>query len=289
MKIDSHQHFWKYDEVEYPWIQADWPIRRSYLPNDLEPQLQVCDISGSVAVQARQSLSETDWLLQLADADPMIFGVVGWVALQSTELRSQLERYVDRSKFVGVRHVVQDEPDDRFMLRPDFKAGIATLREFGLTYDILIYPKQLPAALALVGDFPDQPFVIDHMAKPSIAMWKKSEFGKAEFESWKRAMQALAIHPNVCCKVSGMVTEASWGSWTIADFEPYLAVVLEAFGPQRLLYGSDWPVALLSARYEDAFGIVRDYFGQLSDSEREQVFGGNAKAFYGLSVGRQVE
>jgi L-fuconolactonase len=274
MRIDSHQHFWRYSAAEYPWMQEGWPIRRDFLPEDLAPELSSHGLDGCVAVQARQTLEETRWLLELADASPIVKGVVGWVDLRSPEIEQQLASFAAHPKFVGVRHVVQDEPDDAFLLLPEFLRGIAALRDFGLTYDILIYPRQLPAAIELVRRFPDQPFVLDHLAKPLIR--------EGLVSPWREQLSELAASPHVLCKLSGMVTEAQWGRWNAAEFRPYLDAAFEAFGPDRLMYGSDWPVALLAASYDQVFALVRDYFSGLSSDVEERFFGLNAARFYGL-------
>jgi L-fuconolactonase len=276
MRIDSHQHFWRYSPAEYGWMQPDWPIRRDYLPSDLEPELRACQLDGCVAVQARQSLEETRWLLELADRSPIIRGVVGWVDLCSPRVEEELARFASHPKLVGVRHVVQDEPDDRFMLRPDFRRGIAKLRAFDLTYDILVYPKQLPATIELVREFPEQTFVLDHLAKPFIK--------DGVVSPWREQLRELAACPNVMCKVSGLVTEARWHAWKPADFRPYLEIALEAFGPDRLMYGSDWPVALLASSYADVYALARDFVAQAIPSAEAQIFGLNATRFYGLTM-----
>jgi L-fuconolactonase len=274
--IDSHQHFWEYDPADYPWIKSDWPIRRSFLPSDLEPLLRKSGFDGCVAVQARQSLRESEWLLELAEKNPFIAGVVGWVDLRSPEVEQQLELFNGKAKFVAVRHVVQDEPDDRFMLREDFLRGVGTLKQFDLAYDILIFPKQLPAAIELVRRFPEQRFVLDHIAKPSI----KDEL----IEPWARQIRELGTAQNVYCKLSGMVTEAPWQTWSRTDFQPYLEIVWEAFGPDRLMAGSDWPVCLLSSEYERTMEIVQRYLEQFGPVERKKVLGANAVRFYRLPV-----
>lgn len=274
MKLDSHQHFWKYDAAQYGWMKPAWPIRRDYLPPDLQPLLARCGLDGAIAVQARQSLEESRWLLELADQHPLIKGVVGWVDLRSERVEDELARFAPHPRFVGVRHVVQDEPDDDFMLRPDFLRGIGKLRQFALRYDLLIFPKQLPAAIELVRRFPDQPFVLDHLAKPFIR--------DGLLSPWREQIRALAEFPNVMCKVSGMVTEAHWENWHAPDFRPYLDVVFAAFGPERLMIGSDWPVSLLAATYEESFGLVSDYLAQFPAALRDQVLGGNAAKFYGV-------
>ena len=275
MKIDSHQHFWSYSAAEYPWIGAGMErIARDYLPADLMAVAAPQGIGGSVAVQARQSVAESRWLLGLAEASPIIRGVVGWVDLRSAGVAAELAELSAHEKFVGVRHVVQDEPDPRFVLGADFVRGLRQLRPYGLTYDLLIYPQQLPAAVQLVAMLPEQPFVLDHLAKPRIKT--------GAIQEWRRDVEALAQHGNVCCKVSGMVTEAEWRGWKPADFTPYLDVVLQAFGPERLMFGSDWPVCLLAGEYAEVVGIVADFFGRLSAAEQQFIWGGTATRFYGL-------
>jgi L-fuconolactonase len=274
MRIDSHQHFWRYSAAEYPWIQVDWLIRRDFLPADLEPALTSCGLDGSIAVQARQTLEETRWLLELAEASPFIKGVVGWVDLRSPRLEEQLAEFTNRPKLVGVRHVVQDEPDDRFMVRADFQRGVAKLAQFGLTYDILLFPRQLPAAVELVRAVPEQRFVLDHIAKPLIR--------DGVLSPWQEQLRAIAALPNVMCKVSGLVTEARWQGWKPDDFRPYLDAVFEAFGPDRLMFGSDWPVALLAANYQQVFALARDYVARGGEVVEAKVFGLNASRFYDL-------
>ena len=276
MRIDSHQHFWNYSAAEYPWIGPGMErLARDYLPEDLAPLLAAEGIHGSVAVQARQSVAESHWLLKLAQDHPLVKGVVGWVDLRSERVGDDLHALAANPTFVGVRHVVQDEPDPRFVLGSDFGRGLRELHQHGLTYDLLIYPDQLPAAIELVGLVPEQPFVVDHLAKPRIAA--------GEIEGWERDLRAIARHDNVCCKVSGMVTEAARRGWKRDDFTPYLDVVLEAFGPARLMVGSDWPVCLLAGEYADVAAIPRDYFGRLSTDEQAQIHGGTATRFYGLT------
>ncbi len=276
MRIDSHQHFWNYSAAEYPWIGPGMErLARDYLPEDLAPLLAAEGIHGSVAVQARQSVAESHWLLKLAQAHPLVKGVVGWVDLRSERVGDDLHALAANPRFVGVRHVVQDEPDPRFVLGSDFGRGLRELHQHGLTYDLLLNPNQLPAAIELVGLVPEQPFVVDHLAKPRIVA--------GEIEGWERDLRAIARHDNVCCKVSGMVTEAGRRGWKRDDFTPYLDVVLEAFGPARLMVGSDWPVCLLAGEYADVAAIPRDYFGRLSADEQAQIHGGTATRFYGLT------
>ena len=278
MRIDAHHHVWSYSAAEYPWIGKGMErLARDHLPKDLALLAAAEGIDGTVVVQARQSLEESRWLLELAAANPLIRGVVGWVDLRSTHVVDQLREFAKRPKFVGVRHVVQDEPDPRFLLGESFLHGIGKLATFGLTYDLLLYPHQLPAAVELVGRFPEQPFVLDHLAKPRIKA--------GELDPWRQDLKALAAHGNVFCKLSGLVTEAAWQGWKRADFTPYLEVALEAFSPERLMFGSDWPVCTLAAEYADVVGIVTDFLASLAEAERESILGGNAIRFYSLPVG----
>lgn len=275
-RVDSHQHFWEYEPRQYPWIQEDWAIRKSFLPRDLRPLLEQSGFDACVAVQARQSIEETRWLLRLAAGNPFIAGVVGWVDLRSENLAKQLEEFARNARLAGVRHVVQDEPDDDFMLRPDFARGIAELEHHSLAYDLLVFPRQLPAAIQLARKFPGQRLVLDHMAKPKIRDQK--------MDAWREQIRELAKWPNVFCKLSGMVTEARWHQWRLDDFLPYLDVAWEAFGEDRLMIGSDWPVCLLSADYALTMGVVETFLEQFSDATREKVLGGNAIRFYKLKL-----
>jgi L-fuconolactonase len=274
-RIDAHQHFWNYDALEYGWIDdAMAALRRDFLPRDLKPLLDRSGFEGCVAIQARQTLEETRWLLSLADGNDFVRGVVGWVDLRSMQLADQLSEFTRNPKLVGVRHIVQAEPDDEFMLRTDFRRGIAQLAGFGLAYDILVYPRQLRAAARLAGQFPEQRFVLDHIAKPLIA--------QAALEPWSTDIRALAQLPNVCCKVSGMVTEGRWDGWRPQDFDPYLDVVFDAFGPDRIMIGSDWPVCTVAAAYESTMRIVADYIAPLRQEQKDAILGGNCARFYRL-------
>jgi len=275
MRIDAHQHFWRYDPVEYAWTGgAESPISKHFMPEDLVPHMKEHGIDGTVAVQARDSLQENDLLLGLAEAHDWILGVVGWVDLCASDVRAQLERYAPHPKFKGVRHMVQSEPDDAFMLREDFGRGIALLEEFGLTYDILIFPRHLPYATELAKRYPNQKFVLDHIAKPDIK--------NGTLEPWRTDFRELAKLDNVWCKVSGMVTEAAWGSWRPEHFEPYLETAFEAFGEKRIMFGSDWPVCKLSAEYDRTIGLVENHIGSWSPDARNRIMGENCAAFYGL-------
>ncbi len=277
MKIDSHQHFWDYNPEEYPWMQGEKmnPIRRNFGPGDLWAEQERVGLDGSIAVQARQSLKESRWLLELAQNDSRLKGVVGWVDLRGPSLEAELEELSPNKKFVGVRHVVHDEPDDQFMLRPEFLRGIGKLHGYGMTYDLLLFPKHLPVAVEVVKQFPEQPFVLDHIAKPFIK--------DGGMSPWYRDIAELASFPNVYCKVSGMVTEAAWRAWNKRDFRPYLDIVFDAFGEDRLMFGSDWPVCLLGGDYAEVVQLVTDYLGDRGAETIEKVMGSNAARFYGVS------
>ncbi len=277
MLIDAHQHFWIYNSSEYGWIDDSMAgIRRDFLPEDLDSELSESKFDGSVAVQARQTLDETRWLLELAEATPKIFGVVGWVDLCSPDAHAQLKEFARNPKLVGLRHVVQAEPDDRFLLRPDFLRGIALLEEFELAYDILIYARHLPVAAEFVAQFPRQRFVLDHLAKPPIKA--------GEIDRWADGIRRLAAFPNVFCKLSGLVTEADWQQWTQEQIHPYLDVAFDAFGSDRLMIGSDWPVCLVAATYGRVVGVVKDYIRRHCPEALESVLGGNAQRFWRLKA-----
>jgi len=275
MQIDAHQHFWRYDQREHGWIDDSMAVlRRDFLPADLKAELERSGFQGCIAVQARQTLEETRWLLELAEHTPFILGVVGWVDLRSPQLRCELESLAGKSKLVGIRHVVQSEPDERFLLQPDFLRGIAMLEEFDLAYDILIYTRHLPVAAEFVARFPRQRFVLDHLAKPPIK--------SGDFDSWARGIRGLASFPNVFCKVSGLVTEADWQAWKPEDMRPYLDVAFECFGPGRLMIGSDWPVCTVAAPYSRVMDVVKNYISKYAAEERNAVLGGNARKFWRL-------
>jgi L-fucono-1,5-lactonase len=276
-RVDAHQHFWRYDPVEYGWIDDSMSaLRRDFLPLDLEPLMRRAGIEACVAVQARQSLDETRWLLSLADAHPFIAGVVGWVDLQSPDVTRDLESLARHPKLVGIRHIVQSEPDDRFLLRPAFLRGLERLEEFGLAYDILIYSRHLPVATELAQRLPRQRFVLDHLAKPDIRGRQR--------DAWARDLRALAAQPNVAAKLSGLVTEADWTGWTSEDMDPYLDVAFECFGAERLMIGSDWPVCTVAGDYERTMAVVINDLAQRSSHERDAVLGGNAIRFWNLQV-----
>lgn len=275
MRIDAHQHFWRYHPEQHVWMTEEMEIlKHDFLPEELKPLLQSIGFDGSVVVQARQMLEETDFLLELSEQHDLIKGVVGWVDLCAPEVREQLERYKGREKLKGVRHVVHDEPDDEFMLRQDFQRGIGELADFGLTYDLLLFPRHLPVAVRLVEKFPEQRFVLDHIAKPDIA--------NGALTPWEDDLRSLAASGDVYCKLSGMVTEARWRHWSPDDFRRYLDIVLDAFGAGRLMIGSDWPVCTLSGDYATVMGIVTKYTEQLDLESREGILGGNCARFYGI-------
>lgn len=274
-KIDSHQHFWKYHPVKDSWIADNMSIiQRDFLPEDLKPILQQNDIQGCVAIQADQSEEETHFLLELARNNDFIKGVVGWVDLCSPDLKSRLDYFSKFIKLKGFRHIVQGEPEDDFLLREDFCNGIAQLEEYNFTYDVLILPKHLHYTLDFVKRFPNQKIVIDHMAKP--------DFKLNNFLEWEKGIKAIAKCNNVYCKVSGLVTEGDWKNWSETDFTYCLDVVTEAFGIDRLLFGSDWPVSLLAANYTETVGIVERYFSKFSKEVQDQFWGQNAIEFYKL-------
>lgn len=275
-RIDSHQHFWRYDPVRDNWITNDMSvIARDFLPGDLLPILQKNGIDGSVLVQTCHMEEDNRFMLEMAEQNDFIKGVVGWVNLQSIKVEDKLKYYHDRHpKMKGFRHVLQADPDDQLMLRDSFKRGISLLNKYGFTYDILIYPKHLKYAAHLVAEFPDQKFVLDHLAKPHI---KAKEIGE-----WKRDIEALSKYQNVYCKVSGMLTEADWHSWKTEDFTPYLDTVFNAFSINRVMYGSDWPVCKLAGGYNRAMEILQIYTSRFSAEEQNQFFGGNAIKFYNL-------
>lgn len=276
MTIDAHQHFWYFDPVRDSWITDDMAIiQRDFLPADLEPVLAQNGIDGCVAVQASQSEEETLFLVNMAQSYDIVKGVVGWVDFQSEQLTERLAFFSQYKEIKGYRHVAQAEPDD-FLARPTVVEGIRQLAEFGLTYDILIYPSQLKAALHLVRAIPEVNFVIDHLAKPYIK--------KQEISRWSNFMTEIAKHQNVSCKLSGMVTEADWNNWSKRDFFPYLDVAFEHFGPDRLMFGSDWPVCLVAGNYTQVKTLVEEYVDAWGEEARAKVFGANAVAFYKLTT-----
>jgi len=275
MRIDSHQHFWRYSPDEYGWLDNSMAkLRRDFLPLHLKPELDVAGFDACIAVQARQTVEETRWLLELAEVSPYIVGVIGWVDLQAHNVDAQLQQFAANPKLLGVRHIVQSEPDERFLMGSRFLQGIAALEEFGLTYDILIYPKHLPVAAEFVSRFPRQHFVLDHLAKPFIK--------KQEMEPWKSDLQRLARFPNVYCKLSGLVTEADWQSWKPEHIFPYLEVAMSCFGPDRLMIGSDWPVCRVAASYSQSMNVVSEFASRYPETIREGILGENAARLWRL-------
>lgn len=273
-RIDSHQHFWKFDPIRDSWIDDRMKrIQMDFLPQDLFPALERNKFQGCVAVQADQTEAQTQFLLDLAKENHFIKGVVGWVNLLDKHVAYRLDLFSKEKKLKGFRHVVQGEPDD-FMYRTDFREGIRALEAFSYTYDILIYQHQLPAAIDLANQFPNQDFVLDHIAKPCIK--------SGQIQSWKENIQELAKAENVCCKVSGMVTEANWKTWTPDDLKPYLDVVFENFTPDRLMFGSDWPVCLVASEYDLVIKTLEDYISQLPIDQQEMIWFRNAERFYKL-------
>lgn len=273
MKIDSHQHFWHYSPQTHGWITEEMKIlKRHYLPEDLALLLQAQGFDGCIAVQANQSLSENSFLLGLAEDHSFIKGVVGWVDLQSAQVEAQLKQYAQHPQFVGVRHVVQSESDAQFLQREAFCNGISLLAAYRLSYDILVYSHQLPSVIQFVSQFPDQAFVIDHLAKPDIKGAKMTE--------WETHIREVAKAPHVMCKLSGMITEADWEKWTFEDLQPYLEVVYDAFGAERLMIGSDWPVCLLAGSYESCMNATLSFISQFPAHAQAQMLGENAYNFY---------
>lgn len=272
--VDAHHHLWHHDPVRHAWITDDMKvIRRNFLPEDLSPLLKKNDIDGSVLVQVDQTEDETVWLLSTADNNDFIKGVVGWIDLQHARVEARLEHFSDMKKLKGFRHIVQSEKPG-FLAQQGFVNGVRALARYGFTYDLLVYHHQLEEALAFVRQVPETKIVVDHLAKPSIVT--------ADRKQWEVYMRELAAFPNVWCKVSGMVTEAKWPGWKYRDFVPYLDAVMNAFGTERLMYGSDWPVCLVAATYDQQFSIVQKYLGAFSAAEKKQILGGNAERFYNL-------
>jgi len=274
--IDAHQHFWQRGKFKDGWLDAPKhkPISGSYLPEDLEPLLRAGGIDGSIFVQTQHDVAENRWVLDLAKKHPFILGVVGWVDLAGPDCEKQLVEFKADPKFLGVRHVTQDEPDDDFIVRDDVVRGLKLLEKHRVPFDLLFYVKHLRHAATLARMLPDLPMVIDHLSKPRIK--------ERTLEGWIEPLKAAAKFPNVYCKLSGLVTEADWSSWRSGDLKPYVQAALEAFGPDRCMYGSDWPVCLLAAPYAWQLAALREALGPISDAEKSRIFGGTAGKFYGL-------
>jgi L-fuconolactonase len=274
-RIDAHHHFWKYSAEEYGWISEEMQLlRRDFAPGDLLKHLTVAAVEGAITVQARQTLEETRWLLQLASEHSFLRGVVGWAPFADADFPRHLEKLAAHPKLKGLRHVLQDEPQEDFMLGEDFNRGISAMQGTGLVYDILIYERHLPIAVKFVDRHPNQIFVLDHLAKPLIR--------KREISLWREHLKELALRPNVRCKLSGLTTEADWNKWTIDDLRPYFDVALESFGSDRLLAGSDWPVCLLATSYSHWWQTLGELVSSLSVSERRKIMGENAVRIYDL-------
>jgi L-fuconolactonase len=277
MIIDTHQHFWIYEAEKHAWIEDDMDsIRRDFLPSDLKPLYKKHGVAGCIAVQADQTLKENDFLLEQAETSDFIKGIIGWVDLRSSELKSDLDNYAQYPIIKGYRHVVQAEPDPLFLLRKQFLNGISELQKRNLVYEILVFPYQLPSVLEFVKLFPNIKFVIDHIAKPYIK--------EGYFESWALLMKELGQIENVTCKISGMITEANYITWTTQEILPYMELVLEAFGPKRILYGSDWPVCLVAGNYGKVLRLAREFSSMLSENEQTDFFYNNAQRIYNLKI-----
>src|SRR5262249_10087407 len=265
--IDAHQHFWQLSQsFDYRWLDTPRhaPIHRDYLPQHLEPHLRATAVGGSVFVQTQHDLAENRWPLHLAGRYSFILGVGGWVDLATHACEEQLVEMRRHPKFVGVRHVTQDEPDDDFIVRADVRRGLRVLEKHGVPFDLLFYVKHLRHTATLASEFPDLPLVIDHLAKPHIKQGRTDD--------WLPHLRAAAAFPNVYCKLSGLVTEADWTRWTVADLKPYVGTAMDLFGPERCLYGSDWPVCELAATYEQVYGALVEALGPLSDADRTSIF-----------------
>jgi L-fuconolactonase len=274
MTIDSHVHFWKYDKQHYSWIDKSMKmLQKDHLPEHIDLTLKRNGVDGCVAVQADPSEFDTYFLGELSETHPVIKGVVGWIDLQGNNVEERLRHFSSYSLIKGYRHIVQSEPDD-FLYNDSFRQGLSSLHEFGYTYDLLIYPRQLKLAIDLVKSFPDQPFVLDHCAKPRVK--------EKQMEDWKKGIEEIAAYPNIHCKLSGLLTEANWKDWSPGDFYPYLDIIFKAFGTDRLLFGSDWPVMLLSGIYVQWKSLLEKYMEHFIPEDKEKVFGMNAQHFYNL-------
>jgi L-fuconolactonase len=277
MIIDAHQHFWQVGRFEYPWMDSSVKVLfQDYLPDQLKPVLEQNGVSSTVLVQASNTLGESRWLLQLAEQNPFISGVVGWVDLKSSEVDLQLSEFCSEPKFKGVRHLVESEPDDDWLVQPEVLRGLQQLSAHNLTYDLLVHTRHLKHVRKVADACPQLRMVVDHMAKPPIASGALTE--------WFNALKPVAAHTNIFCKVSGLVTEANWNSWQTNDLRPFVESALELFGPERLMFGSDHPVCLLAASYDRVLNSFQDILRDLSERERERIFVGNAKNFYRLGL-----
>ena len=277
--IDAHQHYWQLSQpFDYSWLDAPElaAIRRDYLPSDLEPLIQSVGVDRTIFVQTQHNVAESRWVLGMAEQNDFIAGVVGWVDLASEHCEEQLLEFKDHPKFVGIRHVTQDEPDDDFIIRDDVIRGLKVLQQHNVPFDLLFYVKHLHHAATLAEQLPDLPMVIDHLAKPQIKDHRTDNW----IDNFKNASQ----YPNIYCKLSGMITEADWKNWKPEDLRPYVETAIEAFGPERCMFGSDWPVCELAGTYEQVYNALVDVVGPIGDSERERIFGGTAAEFYRLNI-----
>lgn len=282
LRIDAHQHFWdrQKPEFDYSWLDATThqTIAESHLPVDLQPLLEDNQLDGSIVVQTQHCLAENDWALDLCESNPWILGVVGWVDLASDDCEQQVERYRSDSRFVGIRHVVQDEPDD-FLIHPEVLRGLNTLQRMQVPFDLLVYPRQLKHGLTVAQKYPDLKIVLNHLGKPNIKQ------GKAAAPDWSDSFLELAKFPNVFCKLSGLATEADWQTWSPEQLTPYLETAINAFGVQRCMFGSDWPVCRLAGSYRDIYSTFDRFAQNLTQEEQEYVFGLTACRFYGIDTG----
>jgi L-fuconolactonase len=277
--VDSHHHFWQHSQpFDYRWLEAPLlaPIRHNYLPSNLAPHLRDAGIDRTVVVQTQHNLRENDWALSLADGHDFIAGVVGWIDLTSPDCERQLDQYRRHPKFVGVRHVTQDEPDDDFIVTPDVLRGLKVLEKHGVPFDLLFHVRHLRHTATVAEMFPNLPLVLDHLSKPMIKAGR--------LDNWESDFRRAALHPNVYCKLSGMVTEADWGNWEAADLRPYVDIAIDAFGPDRCMFGSDWPVCELAASYAEVVAAIRELLEPLSPSEQASIFGDTATSFYRLPI-----
>jgi L-fuconolactonase len=275
-RIDAHHHFWKIARGDYAWLtEKDFPILyRDYLPPNIAGYLKQCGIEKTVLVQGAETVAETEFLLSIAHDTPFVAGVVGWVDFAARDAAEQIDRLAQNRKLVSLRPMLQTLPEGDWILRPELAAGLKAISANGLKFDILIFPRHLPHIATLLGRYPDQPFIIDHGAKPYIA--------RGEIEPWRAQMSAIARNfRNVCCKLSGLATEAAPG-WTIDDLRPYVTALIDMWGPKRLMWGSDWPVLNVAGNYLDWFNIAQQLTAQLSEAERAEIFGGTAERFYGI-------
>ena len=273
-RIDAHQHYWQYDPIGYAWLDDSMrALRRDFTPDDAWREMRTARFERSIAVQVRQTLDETRWLLALAHTHPFIAGVVGWVDLRSPAVDADLEEVAPDRKLIGVRHIVQAEPDG-FLSSPDFRRGVSRLERYGLTYDLLVHARQLPEALTFVRALPEQRFVVDHLAKPDIK--------GGGFDGWRRDFAALSEFPHVWCKLSGLVTEADWNAWTPDHLRPYIQTALDCFGPDRLMIGSDWPVCTVAGSYARTMQAVEGALAEYTPAERASVLGGTAQRLWNV-------